>query len=239
LGGYKLAPVGVQIASIIGFFSSHEITSWTFPDWVTLVGLPATVFGLLLAWRHIDEIKKTTKASKEASETAKEAADAAKDGSEASRHAADAARDGADAARGAAEEARDAATQAREAIGRTEKKLADQNILMLIGQVQTVIDELDRAESDKEMIRIAGAWIETASQLDGLLQAGSVHQELVPLLAPSVGTAGALKNAIILEGKDVQMAATPLREELTAIKAASSRIMGRMRAHIIGEQTNA
>ena len=178
-------------------------------------------------------------ASKEAETAAKsglEAAEAAKAGALASKDAATAAADGAESARRAAEEARNAATQAREAIGRTEKKLADQNVLMLIGQVQTVIDELDRADTDKEMIRIAGVWIETSSQLDGLLQAGSIHEELIPLLGPSVATAGNLKNAIILERKDVQMAATPLRNELTAIKAASSRIMGRMRAHIIGEQ---
>jgi hypothetical protein len=231
--------VAVQLASIIGFFSSHEVETWTLPDWVTLVGLPATVLALFLAWRHVSEIRRTSVLSQEASETAKEAAEAAKDGSEASRGAADAARGGADAARHAAEEARDAATAARGAIGRTEQKLADQNVLMLIGQVQTVIDELDRAETDKEMIRIAGVWVETASQLDGLLKAGTVHKELVPLLAPSVATAGAMKNAIILERKDLQMAATPMREELTAIKAASSRIMGHMRAHIIGEQTNA
>jgi hypothetical protein len=229
--------VGATVLTAL--FSHQEVSSWTVPDWLTLIGFPAVVLGLLLAWRHISEIKRAAGEARTAATEGKAASVAAKAASDASTVAATTAHQGADAARMAAEEARDAAKAAREAIGRTEKKLADQNILMLIGQVQTVIDELDRAETDKEMIRIAGVWIETASQLDGLLKAGSVHQELVPLLAPSTETAGAMKNAIISEGKDLQMAATPLREELTAIKVASSRIMGHMRAHIIGEQINA
>jgi hypothetical protein len=224
--------VGALQTSILGFFSHQEVSAWTFPDWLTLIGFPLVGVGLFLAWRHATEIKKTAEEAGRAATSGLEAAEAARDGSESSKAAAVAAKGGADAARVAAEQARDAAAAAREAISRTEKKLSDQNLLMLIGQVQIVLGELDRAQSGDDWDRVASEWIDVAGELDGMLKSGGSHKDLLGLLEPSISAAGDLKNAIYEREEDPEMAAIPLRNQLTLVRAAASRIMGHMRVSI-------
>jgi hypothetical protein len=211
-------------AGAVLIFLRNEAAAWSFIDWLAVVGFPLTWLGIYLAWRHIGEIKTAADASLAAAESAKSASASA-----------DA---GANAARTAAEEARDAAKAAREAIARTEEKLADQNLLMLIAQIQSVINDLDRMRDEDDLLRCASEWIDAAGQLEGILNVDGRHDELLVLLAPSITTAGRLKNAIIERTGDSHMAAMPLRAELTQVRAASSRIMGHMRAFVREDQTN-
>jgi hypothetical protein len=210
-----------------------------------VIGFPVTWLGIYLAWRHIGEIKTAANLSKtaaagaqEASGSALVAAEAAKAGSEASRVASTTASAGAQAAQAAAEQARDAARAAREAIARTEEKLADQNLLMLIAQLQNVINDLDRLKKEDDLLRVASEWIDAAGQLEGILRVDGRHAELLKLLPPSITRAGQLKNVIIERKEDPHMAAMPLRAELTEVRAASSRIMGHMRAFVREEQAD-
>jgi hypothetical protein len=188
------------------FFDPDE---WSLPDWLTVVGFPGVAIGLLLAARHITEIKRTSKAAGE----------------------------GAAAAREAAEEAKAAADAASEAIGRTERRIADQNLLMLVTQAQRIADDLDRLTTEQDVLRLCSEWIGAASELQGILQEQQSHTELVALLRPSIESAGAAKNGVIERKEPIVEATAQLRNELIEIRAATSRIMGRMRAYL-GEQPN-
>jgi hypothetical protein len=191
----------------------NQVSHWSLPEWLTVIGFPAVGFGLFLAWRHISEIQR----------------------------AADAAERGAKAAQSAAEEARQAAVAAREATARTERKIADQNLLMLISQAQRLADDLDRAAAPADGMRLCSEWIGTASELQGILQAANAddspvsEKSLVDLLQDSIEAAGQAKNAIIDLNQGVPVATTELRHQLIEVRAASSRILGRMRAYT-GEQ---
>jgi hypothetical protein len=196
--------------SLIASSFLNDAKHWSLPDWLTVIGFPLVGLGLVLAWRHIAEIKRAVSAAEA----------------------------GAKAAQAAAEEARQAAIAAREATIRTEQKIADQNLLMLISQAQRLAENLDRATSAEDGVRLCSEWIGVASELQGILQAGTVEKQLVDLLERSISAAGDAKNAIIESNQEVNLATAALRHELIQVRAASSRIMGRMRAYT-GDQPNA
>ena len=195
---------------------------WNLAEWLTIIGFPGIAIGLILAWRHIAAIR--------------EASDAAKDGAQAAQHA--------------AEEAREAAQAARASVQDTQRKIANQNLLMMMSQVQRVADDLERDVDEQTALRLASEWVGAAGELHGMLKAldadgaaGSndgfmdPEDELITLLKQSIGVAGACKNAIIERKEEIPMAVVPLRVELTKIRAASAPILGRMRAYT-GETPN-
>lgn len=144
------------------------------------------------------------------------------------RELAKAARDGADSAAAAAQ-------AAERAISRTEARIADQNLLMLLHQVHKIADSLDLAPRPEDVLRVCSEWISLASELKGLISGTDPTHNLIEPLSASIEMAGVTKNAIIEKREDPAMASRELREALVEIRSSASMIVGRMRAYTLEE----
>jgi hypothetical protein len=201
-----------------------SLPDWTLAEWLTIVGFPGVAIGLVLAWRQIKDTEAASTAAKV----------------------------GAHAAQTAAEQAREAALAARAAVRDTQHKLANQNVLLMIAQVQRLADDLERDVNEQDALRLASEWVGAAGELHGMLLAAKdllgapgehlvdPYEKLIALLQQSILVAGTCKNALVapLAPTTTAAAILPLRRELTDIRAASSPILGWMRTYT-GETPNA
>ncbi len=135
----------------------------------------------------------------------------------------------------AAKGAETTAQATKEAVERTEKRIADNHLLILIPQMSLYRRELDLAvdrPDRQETLRLLGDWPTLASELQGILQrVDSVgHSKLIKDLERSTKLTGKAKDAIISKRDQLEPATSVARQLITEISASSSKIVGEMKA---------
>jgi hypothetical protein len=193
---------------------------WNLPEWLTVVGFPLVLVGLVLAGLQGRDTKRV---AYDASTAARE-----------SRRASEGSALAADSARASAESARVSADAARAAIERTERNLADNHMLILIPQLHALARDFDvaqEAQSREAILAVLSAWVGVASELLGLLEADdSEEAELMRRLDQSASRTSEAKNALIGDKAEIKMATTGLSATYSEVYFQSAKVIGRMRA---------
>jgi hypothetical protein len=137
----------------------------------------------------------------------------------------------------AARGAQTAAVAAQTAVERTERRLADNHLLLLIPQLGLYRRELDLAVDGpdrRETLRLLGEWPTLASELQGILERidRETHKKLIRDLARSTTLTGKAKDAIIARREELEPATRAARSLVHAVSAESSKIVGTMKAYV-------
>lgn len=136
--------------------------------------------------------------------------------------------------RTAASGARVSAEAAQEAAERAERRIGDNQLLLMIPQMSIFRRELDLAvdrPDRQETLRLLGDWPTLASELQGVLARldAEVHTKLIGDLRRSVRLTGKAKDAIIAEKAEIVSATSKARELIHETCGSASIIIGAMK----------
>lgn len=132
--------------------------------------------------------------------------------------------------------AADTAAKAAEAAARrAERRIADNQLLLMIPEMNGFRRELDLAVdrgSRDDTLRLLGGWPALASQLQAILERidPEGHKKLTDDLRRSGKLTGKAKNSIIAGNEDLIPATEKARELIDEICSESSKIVGTMKA---------
>jgi hypothetical protein len=176
-------------------------------EWLTIVGFPATLVGVAVA------IQQASKARRKAGDAKMAAGDA----------------------NTAAGDANMAAKAAEAAARRAERRIADNQLLLMIPQMSGFRRDLDLAvdqQNRQDTLRLLGGWPILASELQGILERLNPdgHKKLIGDLRRSGKLTGKAKNSIIAGNEDLVPATESARELIDEICSESSTIVGTMKA---------
>jgi hypothetical protein len=227
----------------LNLFGAHLLAQieWNLPEWLTVVGFPLVLVGLVLAGLQGRDTKRVAydastaaRESRNAAERSLTATNTSQEAAEAGKRASEGSALAADSARASAESARVSADAAREAIERTERNLADNHMLILIPQLHALARDFDvaqEAQSREATLAVLSAWVGIASELLGLLEADdSEEAELMRRLDQSASRTSEAKNALIGDKAEIKMATRGLSATYSEVYFQSAKVIGRMRA---------
>jgi hypothetical protein len=170
-----------------------NVSSWTLPDWLTVIGFPGALAALFIGAMQLSQAKEQSEA----------------------------------AAR--------AASAAESAILRTEKHLADVQLVSLLHEIPVIQRDLEAAvthDSREETIRHLGEYGRLAAEALAILEkrAHAGGALIVSTLRESTSIIGVAKNEIIAGDKSPEVATRGARTHIGIVAAEGIRIIGAMKA---------
>ena len=127
--------------------------------------------------------------------------------------------------------ARSAADAAREATTSAERRLATNQVLQLVAQIQRAERELDQAIASGERVSVVSALIEwraDANHLRGLLAQVTGEEPLVQALQEAVTGASVAKNDLLQTKRSISGVMRPTTERVAAISDEAAALSARL-----------
>ena len=170
-----------------------DVSSWTVPDWLTVIGFPSALAALVIGAMQLSQAKEQSEA----------------------------------AAR--------AAAAAETAILRTEKHLADVQLVSLLHEISTTQRELDTAvtnDNREDTIRHLGEYGRLSAEALAILEkrAHAGGGLIVSTLREATSIVGDAKNEIIAGERGPEVATRNARTHIGIVAGESIRILGAMKA---------